>query len=623
MSRLLAAVIVAQLGAAFAAERDESDIRDFYFGEALYHANQGHYFEALQRLDTELAQHYGLDEPELGSLQFHIKDAEFSVGDFELYYRMHHRAGRAITAVLEGDVDESVRNEAAYRLAQIHFQKDQLEDAIRALDRIEGRIPEQMRDDIEFLRANIFFATERPADAAVVLRRLQGSDNLNGFAAYNYGIALLQDGQRQQAVAQLDRAGQVAGNDEATMAIRDKANLVLGTLLLEANEFADAQQYLDRVRLEGPLSNQALLRAGWASVSNENYERAIVPWNILVEREVTDGPVQEAMLALPYAYSQLNVHGRAALLYGEALDSFGAELERLDASIESIREGRFLDALVREEIRQNKDWVIRLRTLPETPETYYLIQLLATHDFQTALQNYLDLEDLRAKLVSWQTDFDAFDDIIGLRRQYYEPLLPEIDQTFRELDSRIRLREEQHRFLGQRLQSMLTAPRPEFLATVEERRIGQRLAEIEQQVSDSGNVVLQERIDRLQGVLTWTLQTEYHERLTTFDEHLREVRDAIDTMTEQYDAFVRVRQAAVHSYEGYEMPLNRLRTRVNQALSTVGLLMARQGRLLEVVAINELTVRRDRLEGYRDQASYALAYSYDRAAKAQASGAEQ
>ena len=623
MSRLLAAVIVAQLGAAFAAERDESDIRDFYFGEALYHANQGHYFEALQRLDTELAQHYGLDEPELGSLQFHIKDAEFSVGDFELYYRMHHRAGRAITAVLEGDVDESVRNEAAYRLAQIHFQKDQLEDAIRALDRIEGRIPEQMRDDIEFLRANIFFATERPADAAVVLRRLQGSDNLNGFAAYNYGIALLQDGQRQQAVAQLDRAGQVAGNDEATMAIRDKANLVLGTLLLEANEFADAQQYLDRVRLEGPLSNQALLRAGWASVSNENYERAIVPWNILVEREVTDGPVQEAMLALPYAYSQLNVHGRAALLYGEALDSFGAELERLDASIESIREGRFLDALVREEIRQNKDWVIRLRTLPETPETYYLIQLLATHDFQTALQNYLDLEDLRAKLVSWQTDFDAFDDIIGLRRQYYEPLLPEIDQTFRELDSRIRLREEQHRFLGQRLQSMLTAPRPEFLATVEERRIGQRLAEIEQQVSDSGNVVLQERIDRLQGVLTWTLQTEYHERLTTFHVHLREVQDAIDTMTAQYDAFVRVRQAAVHSYEGYEMPLNRLRTRVNQALSTVGLLMARQGRLLEVVAINELTVRRDRLEGYRDQASYALAYSYDLAAKAQASRAEQ
>ena len=54
---------------------------------------------------------------------------------------------------------------------------------------------------------------------------------------------------------------------------------------------------------------------------------------------------------------------------------------------------------MREEIRQDKDWVIRLRTLPDAPETYYLMELMASHDFQTALQNYLDLEDLRARLV--------------------------------------------------------------------------------------------------------------------------------------------------------------------------------------------------------------------------------
>ena len=36
---------------------------DLYFGEALDHAHQGHFFEALQRLDAELAQHRGLDEP--------------------------------------------------------------------------------------------------------------------------------------------------------------------------------------------------------------------------------------------------------------------------------------------------------------------------------------------------------------------------------------------------------------------------------------------------------------------------------------------------------------------------------------------------------------------------------
>src|SRR2546427_3959238 len=104
------------------------DLRDLFFGEALYHAYQGQFFDAIQRLDTELAMYHGLDEPRLDTLHFHINDAEFSVGDFELNYRMHQRAGRAIKAVLEGAVDESVPNEAAYRLAPIQFPKDQLRD---------------------------------------------------------------------------------------------------------------------------------------------------------------------------------------------------------------------------------------------------------------------------------------------------------------------------------------------------------------------------------------------------------------------------------------------------------------------------------------------------------------
>ena len=140
-----------------------ADLRDLYFGEALYEAYQGKYFDALQCLDTELAQYRDLDEPRLDTLHYHINDAEFSVGDFELSYRMHLRAGRAIKAVLEGAVDDAVRNEAAFRLARILFQKDQLEDAQNALARIQGAVPREIHDDIEFLRANIDMATGRRA----------------------------------------------------------------------------------------------------------------------------------------------------------------------------------------------------------------------------------------------------------------------------------------------------------------------------------------------------------------------------------------------------------------------------------------------------------------------------
>lgn len=594
--------------------------QDLYFSEALFYAHQGLWFEALERLDTELGQHYGLDEPELDSLYPLIGDAEFSVGDFELSYRMHHRAGRAITAVLEGNVPEPVRNEAAYRLARIHFQKGQLVEALHALDRIQGEVPEKIRDDVEFLRANVYLATARPDEAAPILKKLQGEDELRGFSEYNLAIAYLQGERRDDALQQLAKAGDVDARDDETRAIRDKANLVRGTILLESGAFADARRSLERVRLDGPFSNQALLSAGWADLSAERFEGALVPWNILVARDHTDPAVQEAMLALPYAYGQLEIYGRAALLYGQAMQAYGAELDKLDASIKSIRKGKFLEALVREEIRQDKDWVVRLRALPEAPETYYLTELLASHDFQTALQNYLDLEDLRKKLVGWQRSFAAYEDMISTRRAYYEPRLPSVDQEFREADSRRRVRLEQHKLLEERMQSMLVAPRPEFLATNDERRLIARLDDLSARIGplqDEESEALRERLARLRGVVTWSLKTEYHDRLTRFYENLEESRKAIDVLEQQYAAFVRTRQAATHSYVGYETPIRRLRTKVADAIARTDRLMARQGTVLELVAVRELETRVRRLESYEERARYALADSYDRATKAQ------
>jgi len=600
-----------------------ADLRDLYFGEALYQAYQGQYFDALERLDAELAQHQRVDEPQLDSLQYHIRQADFSVGDFELRYRMHLRAGRAIKAVLEADVEQPVKNEAAYRLARIEFQKDQPEDALHALERIQGTVPDNIRNDVEFLRANVYLALGRPADAVEVLRRLQSTESLKGFAAYNLGIALLQAGHDPEALRQLEKAGQIESRETATAAIQDKSNMVLGSLMLRSEDYAHARLAFDRVHLEGPYSNRALLSTGWAEISAHDFQKALVPWGMLIQRDATDAAVQEARLALPFAYSKLRVYGRAAALYGQALDSFGKELEKVDASMRSIRAGTFLKALVREEIKQDNLWVVRLRTLPDTPETFYLTELMASNDFQTALQNYLDLEDLRRRLIAWQGGFDAFEDLIRLRRRNYEPLLPEVDAHFRELDSQMRLRLEQRALLQKRLQDILTAPRPALLATADERLALERLRKIETALKHSSCArcgAEQVRVQRLQGVLTWRLYTEYPERLTRAHKDLRDLNEDVGALQERYTAFVRARQAAMHSYAGYDQSIRRLRARVGEARERVDTLLARQGQVIEAVAIDELNTRRQRLEAYQVQARYAVADSYDRALKERASG---
>jgi tetratricopeptide (TPR) repeat protein len=602
-----------------------SDLKDLYFGEALYHALQGQYFDALQRLDTELAMYRGLDQPELDTLHYHIGNAEFSVGDFELNYRMHQRAGRAIKAVLEGAVDEAVRNEAAFRLARIHFQKGQFDDAQLALNRIQGVVPDSIKDDIEYLRANIDMATGKPGEAVTVLQQMRNNPGLAGFVAYNLGIALLQSGHQQDAIDQLDKAGRLTPADPAGLAIRDKTNLVLGTMLFETANFEKARLALDRVRLDGPFSNQALLRAGWSEAQSKHYDSALVPWNILVNREPTDSAVQEAMLAVPHAYASLNLHGRAAITYGRALDLYSGQIEKIDASIDSIRKGVFLKALIREESREDETWVIRLRSLPDSPETYYLMELMASHDFQTALQNYLDLEDLRARLVEWNTSLDAFDDIIRLRAENYDPLLPDVDAHFKELDARMRLRLEQRKQLARRLQAMLTAPRPEFLATGDERLALDRIAVIEKQLGDSAtpeSLVLRQRAAHLRGAITWQLETEYNDRLTAAHAHLKELNTQIDELTKQYDEFVRSRQAATLSYVGYDKQIEQLRKRVGDALANVDSLMERQGQMIENVAISRLDARKERLVAQQTEARFGVADSYDRAARDQAGSEE-
>jgi hypothetical protein len=622
MYRLFVSLTILILAASSAAAGTlaPKELKDLYFGEALYDAFQGEWFDAIARLDTELTQHHGLDEPERDTLYYHINHAEFAVGDFELAYRMHQRAGRAITAVIKGNVEDPVRNEAIFRLARIYFQKDQPVNALYAVERISGVVPPNILDDVAFLHAQILMANGLFAEAARILRDLQDAESLKGFSTYNLGIALLKDGKDLEGRQYLDRTGRINSNDVLTLAIKDKSNLVLGSKLLEEKKYEDAKQVLNRVHLNGPFSNRALLGSGWADAFQGGFEKALVPWSTLVTREVTDASVQEAMLAVPFAYGKLNVQSKAAVMYGSALEKFGTEVDKLGASIKSIREGHFLRALVREELKQDANWVVKLRKLPQTPETYYLLELMASHDFQEFLKNYLDLEQLRKKLEAWEGDLDAFEEIIEQRRAYYQPLLPAIDREFRRLDSQMRLRLEQRDRIEQRLKAMLVAPRPDYLATSRERIISEQIALFEKKLTAGGTAVprdIEARIKRLRGVLYWYIYTEYDRRFTEAHEHLLELNQEVDQLKKKYTAFVRTRQASTQSYEGYDDVIRRQRVMIRVAREKVGELMGRQGHMLETMAVNELTTRLERLAEFQIKARFAMADSYDRATRAQ------
>jgi hypothetical protein len=184
----------------------------------------------------------------------------------------------------------------------------------------------------------------------------------------------------------------------------------------------------------------------------------------------------------------------------------------------------------------------------------------------------------------------------------------------------MRLRLEQRDRIEQRLQALLTAPRPDYLATAQERVFKERIASLEQELAAAGGAVPSEigaRIRRLRGILDWNIHTDYDRRLTAAHKNFSQLNQVVERLNRQYTAFVRTRQAVTQSYQGYEEVIRRQRLLIKQAREQVEELMLRQGHMLEVMAENELTRRRERLEEFEIRARFALADSYDRAARAQ------
>jgi len=284
--------------------------------------------------------------------------------------------------------------------------------------------------------------------------------NFLRYVLYNLGIALIQSGKEEQGLKVLDQLGKNKFSDDDLLALKDKTNLKLAYYFLDKSNAKKARIYFERVRLDGPYSNRALLGAGWVAVAEGRFDRALVSWSILHKRDETNYSVQEVLMAVPYAYGKLNAHANAANLYNHAMDVFARQIERLDESIKTIRKGKFLVALLDEKASKDKNWLVNLRELPDAPETRYILELMASHDFQESYKNYKDLAELRHHIEKWLSDLRVYEEMIEIRRAYQEPLLPVVEKEFVKLDARIKLRLEQRDNLATKIKNYVDRAAP-------------------------------------------------------------------------------------------------------------------------------------------------------------------
>ncbi len=585
-------------------------VQDLAYGEVLFYFFQDDYFSALTRLLAAQAR---------GEVTHHEAEAELLLGGLYLSYGQHLLAGEIFERLLEQAVDAEVHDRAWLFLAKIWYQRGYLAEAQAALARIKNELDADLEPERQMLSARVFMEQGRFDEALTVLEAWHDPEaEWVGYAKYNIGVTLVRLNRVADGAAVLDAVGQLDPSNPEILGLRDKANLALGYAWLQAERPLEAKAPLQRVRLNGPFSNKALLGVGWSDAALENFDSALVPWMELQQRSLLDPAVQEALLAVPYAFSRLGADEQAAAHYLDAVAAYAAELLRLESSIDSIETGEFIAALLDPEVLDATGWQWRLTGLPESNETRYLYELLASHRFQEGLKNYRDLQFLRGNLDQWLQSLGAFDDILDTRQRAFDQRLPLINASLARMD--VEAMAVQLENFESRLAAVAGARDVVALATPSEQDQWRRLQGMESQLDllgdDPSALELSRKQRFLKGVLQWEVEREYKVRLWREQRSLRELDDQLAEVSRAYRQVDSSRAEWPQEFADLSERITRLTPVVLNLTGQIDATLAQQAQYLEGIAVEELQAQHERLNTYQVQARFALASVYDRATAA-------
>lgn len=588
------------------------EIKDIHYGEVLFYFFQSDFFSAITRLRAAQLQ---------SRLEHHDDEAELLLGGLYLSYGHHEEAGKIFRRLLEGNVPDSVRDRAWFFLAKVWYQRQYYPESEDALKRIKSPLPKELEAERQMLLAQLYLSDGRYDQAVAVLNNWQASEeDWVGYTRFNLGVALVRIGRLEEGARLLDRVGGMEANNEEMRALRDKANLALGYAYIQGNQAELAKPVLQRVRLDGPFSNKALLGVGWVDAEAERYNKALVPWMELRRRDLLDPAVQESLLAIPYALGKLDASRQAADHYVNAIEAFNEEMNRLDASIVTIRQGGLLDRLMEYDVPDELGWFWSLKHLPESPETHYLYHLLASHEFQEALKNYRDLKFLRNNLDQWNDNLVAFQNMLDTRERAFQMRLPMMETALSNFDLDAMM--EGRLDLESRLNSIERNDDILGLATPREQEMWAQLMEIEDKLArypmDESLDEARDKHKLLKGVLLWKLTESYKARLWRDRKSIKELDRAIKEAQRRYVLVERAREEAPRRNAEFAGRIGSLQPRIDGLATRVDHALIAQDRYIQDIAVRELEAQKNRLQTYLVQARFALATIYDKSSEPEA-----
>jgi len=577
-------------------------VEDLGYGQALYYYFQQNELAAITQL---LVARQGINT------QTQIEESELLLADLYYSYGLYRAAGTLFSRLLGKNTSIGFKNRVWFNLARLNYDQGQYELAKELLAKISDDLPAEIESERQYLLTNLYLDDRNYQQAVNASQRISSDSVWHAYADYNLGVSMVENNQFDAGKVLLDKLGEMSVNSNEMAALRDQANLALGFSQLRRSNPQDALTNLSRIRLQGPLSHEALLGAGWAWSRLGNFDNALVPWLELTRVNAIDAATREALLAIPTAFEQNQDKELAVQYYEAAANQFGLQLETLDQVVGSIRQSELIAALLQNDLI---DGGSRFDIIPPpSVATPYLHILMASETFQREVKRYQELLDMRNTLVHWDSNLPTLNLMLVERRNNFEQKLPLLKQS-NDFQRLARLRRSRNEF-SEKLKNIEKSHDYLSLASVEEKQQLRRLDRIASsldKLDGRKNTDAQADMHRLlSGLLVWQISTDFAPRYWKAKKQLLELNRAMLKSEQRAQSLHQITNLRRSRFSEFEHRIDGQSRKIKGLYQRVDRLVKRQEAHINQLAIKGIQQQQTHIAKLRLNARYSLARLYD------------
>jgi len=548
-------------------------LQDLAYGEILYDYYRGKELDALTKI--LIAQKHN-------SLPHHKNRAELLSGAIYLNLGMLNMAKAIFDKLL---TDKDLQNELLARinfyLNKLHYKQGDYIQAEDGLKKIYNQLSVRYRDESLIMLSNIALSKKDLDNAKQWLVKISEESDFSTYVRFNLGVLWLQQGELNQSLPFLERVYVTLEPTELQRTLQDRASVALGFHYLRNKKFEQANNKFKQVRLTSPSTNKALLGIGWTYIEQEDYEKALKHWLKLISKDVRDLAVQEALLAIPYAYQKLDAMHESLEKYLLASSVFQTQIELVEKIEARVANGNLVENLVASLIGSTtsdigigaSDSKVKDSKLFGDEYDYYIYELLAKNSFNQGFRNYQKLGALAQILDHWERQLPMFSQMVSANQTRYQDHLPRIQKYL--LADAGKGYQKLYEQVENDIVLLKQNKNMHLLATDKQKDIYNRLVRLRKRLSAIPVSMISDDVrtetKRAQGLLMWQFQENSRAKIWDLEKSQIEIIQQMKLLSKRKISLANAKEKAGTRFLGEEQKISngkstilRLRNKIEQ-----------------------------------------------------------